>query len=460
MIALTWQQKFAWAKAHVLAVLLILIAVCACETHDYWQLQQKLEVNSDESVLSAKLDEPLSQELFVRYALDYEITNESAKQTQVVVGATTYVNNTVRARGQKVWTLEPNASMRGNLGTTQLEIGNAIDVRLECCESSSCTPREVLCPQIDASLLQNPNNAELMELTQNAGMTCFRSCQRAAECSKQCPAEASCDEECEGSLKPEKCKQENCLADSGLATCSQFCGEDIACLQNCVPNPSCVDHCYVQDTACFGNCLSFWTRCTGKRYYPPLIAQDQDWLPCAMCGAEGKCGVNWERSEELFIYDSQKQPVPCDLRCDRYPSACTKACKELHAEEEAQATCSALCIEQHLYWCNNFYVADDYLDSKHKQPCCYGTYCHNSLQAVLKTYEVRCFNDAECGVGRRCSPQGVCIDQGQSASCSVSCAPITIWHALFAAIMLLALLRSFPSFSSVYRWSKAKLKAK
>ena len=75
-------------------VALLGVITAGCEAHDYWVLTDVLSVNSEQEVYSAQNNKEISQDLFVRYQLDYELNNLSTDQsTEVVVSATSYVND-------------------------------------------------------------------------------------------------------------------------------------------------------------------------------------------------------------------------------------------------------------------------------------------------------------------------------------------------------------------------------
>ena len=82
------------------------------------------------------------------------------------------------------------------------------------------------------------------------------------------------------------------------------------------------------------------------------------------------------------------------------------------------ATQSVNSLQQHLYWCNDYTIPVDYVDPLGHQPCCFETFCKNSLNGVVKSYDVECFNDTSCRSGKYCSSEGICVDKGTPSNCS------------------------------------------
>ena len=111
-----------------------------------------IEVDSNTGVYEAHSKDEISQDLFVRYELNYEIENvNTSQETEVVVSATSYVNHVERSTGQKVWHLNGSEKGAGVLTHALLSYGNSLSVSLFCCATSRCVSKEVSCSHLTAN---------------------------------------------------------------------------------------------------------------------------------------------------------------------------------------------------------------------------------------------------------------------------------------------------------------------
>ena len=381
----------------------------ACEAHDYWLLSETLTVDSSQEIYKVSNSEDIAQDLFVRYQLDYELENTNSSQsTEVVVSATSYVNGFERATGHKVWHLDPSQKVEGILMTNQLELGNKLIVSLECCNSSMCTNKEVLCLS-DDEFTSVPDTASVAEF-------CYDSCESTDECLKTCAAESECKDLCqdEDGEEDESCRKEYCGLSGPLDSCDYLCNHEENCLASCEPTRECQADCMSLRASCFMNCLATWNRCEDEAYQP-----DTDIIPCALCGGEGSCKINLNTkiSEEWSITSTEGTTYPCNLECQNYPSECVTGCEALYEGKKERMDCMDLCLQQQLFWCNDFMIPMDYVDSRGKQPCCFETACQGSLNGVVKSYDVECFNDTSCSSDKTCSSEGICVSKGTGSSC-------------------------------------------
>lgn len=409
-------------------LLLAASAISACDAHDYWLITDKIEVNSDEEILSSKNVEPLEQELFVRYQLDYEVENTGSQATEVVVSATSFVNHIERATAQKIWHLDAGENGQGILTTNQLQLGNSLEVSLKCCSQSQCSRNAVLCPETTESLPDSNGIAAF----------CYDACEDTTSCMRQCPSEESCQSRCQNTQDREKCHKEYCDYGGTAASCSFLCADkDESCYETCHPTESCANKCLSLQATCFRNCLSTWTQCTEDSY----SAGEGD-IPCALCDGEGTCKTDYSipaEEDNYVLHSSDGQDYPCEPKCNEYPSACVSGCETLYEGDTERMRCLSRCLDQHLFWCNDYQIPTDYVDTNGKQPCCFTNYCSNSLTSVVKTYDVECFNDTSCSSGSSCSPEGICVSDG-SSNCSGqprSSHSSYIWLLMPVAVILL-----------------------
>ena len=376
----------------------------ACEAHDYWLLSDTLTVDSSQEIYKATNGDDISQDLFVRYQLDYELENTSSSQsTEVVVSATSYVNGFARATGHKVWHLDPSQKVQGILMTNQLELGNKLTVSLECCTSSVCTNKEVICPAED-EYTTLPDINDVAEF-------CYDSCESIDDCLLECPSKASCDEIC---TDDESCRTLVCSDKFLDLSCDYRCNHDASCMESCEPSKECQDTCTSLRASCFKNCLATWNRCEEQTYVP-----NTDIIPCAICGGEGSCNINLNTtvSEQWSITSTTGENYTCNLECRYYPPECVTGCEELYEEKTDRIACLDRCLQQQLFWCNDFDIPNDYVDSQGSQPCCFETACQGSLEGVVKSYNVECFNDTSCSSGKVCSSEGICVSSTSDSSC-------------------------------------------
>lgn len=364
----------------------------ACDAHDYWFIPNAIIVDSEEGIQEASNQEVIEQDLFVRYQFDYELQNLSQdSDTEVVVSATSYVNSIARATGQKVYHLDPGESTQGILTSSQLQLGNKLVVSLACCSQSQCARKDVLCSKQS----DKPDIKDIL-------VFCDSSCQDDFECVDQCPSEDGCQKLC-GS--DQECRNTICVSGVGLSTCSNQCYGDESCLETCEPAIECETKCIQQRAGCFMNCVATWTQCEDEIY-----ETDTELIPCSMCGQDGFCKKNFETpiNDELFLYSEGGAKYACSVNCSAYPEACITKCAEKYSEDAARIDCSYTCLQQHLFWCNDYSIPYDYVDSQYKQPCCFSDYCNNELTGVVKTFEVECYSDSDCKSGKVCLSEGIC----------------------------------------------------
>jgi len=396
-----WRRGGQWALTG-----LLLLCLCACDAHDYWNITETIEVSSDNGQTMAQLTNKLEQDLFVRYRLDYSVVNlDASRPTEVVVSATSYVNGIERVTGQRVWHLAAGKAGEGILTNAQLQLGNALNVKLSCCETSRCVRREVLCAQEDTSGAPSSVN--------EVALFCYGACLDASICEGSCPSQADCDARCMGTQE-NTCRKTYCdYGSTALPSCLETCAGDANC--QCEPAAICLETCSSLQATCFKNCLATWTQCT-ETYYQ----SSSDVIPCALCGGEGICLANFTPSETqvLTSVDGTKT-YTCDIDCAAYPASCVTGCNVLYDGAEQRMSCLNLCLRQHLYWCNDFTESDDYIDSRSKQPCCFEPFCHNALYGVVKTDRVECFNDSGCPSSHHCGDEGLCV-AGAASSCQTS----------------------------------------
>lgn len=387
-----------------LTSLLLFFLFSSCDAHDYWLMSDAVEVDSEQGVYGAKGGDTSPQDLFVRYEFDYEVENMSvSNDTEVVVSATSYVNGVARATGQKVWHLEPESRLQGVLMPTQLSYGNSLEVSLECCRSSRCSAKEVVSVAL----------SEEEDVSATAAF-CYDSCMDTASCLLQCPTDESCAEVCEDLSSQEACREEICRSGDGFETCAVKCQSDAACLVSCVVAPECEDECISKAGGCFKNCLA-----TAYLYTGNVYSAESPWIPCSLCGGEGRCKVNFGVSEARELESEKGEHYSCNLDCSRYPSVCVTGCQEMYASDSERMACLNTCLVQQLYWCNDYLIPEDYIDNETKQPCCYSDYCKNRLTGVVKSYGVDCFNDTNCASGSYCSYEGVCESSGSGCNAAI-----------------------------------------
>ncbi|MBQ9396636.1 MAG: hypothetical protein IJU23_14115 [Proteobacteria bacterium] len=407
-------------------------AVSACEAHDYWFVDDTIEVDASQDILTASTQEPLAQELFVRYQVDYEIENLSSEPTEAVVSATSYVNRTERATAQKVWHLDPDTIGQGILTASQLQLGNSISVSLQCCQASQCYPKETLCPQSD----------DLFDTDDDLATYCYDACKDVQPCIQKCPSAVACYKKCGEEQDMSSCIKANCLYGGSVASCEYICNGDEACLDSCMIRSECQDTCYSLAAACFRNCLSTWFRCT---LYTLAYKSPSTKVPCALCRdsddnpGTGLCDADLTPEiQEYYTLSNGSSSFVCTPDCSQFPPECMTECNELYESDKERMECLEVCISQHLTWCNSGLLSYDYIDASAKQPCCYETSCHNSLTAVVKTLDVSCFNDTDCKSGNTCSPEGVCVSGG-SGGCSATSGTASFrlfWLILPATVLL------------------------
>ena len=384
--------------------ILAALAVSGCDAHDYWALPHPLTVDSDAD--AGYNESTVSQDLFVRYQLDYEIVNKSESQpSEVVVSATSFVNSMFRTTGSRVWHLDSGESRQGILTTSQLQLGNSLRISLSSCAESRCSRREVLCPQ---SLEDLPDSQEIATF-------CYGACRNIESCIESCPSESTCQEFCKDISFMQSCRKTSCSS-AGLASCAHICRDDLACHENCKPAQECIDTCSGESATCFRNCLATWTQCTEEVYKTEKDYTD-DVIPCSLCGGDNTaCQVDFSQTgQDIHVLrDDGGNEYSCDLACGSYPPECVTGCDALFETDEDRMRCEDACLSQFLFWCNEETIPVDYVNSSGRQPCCFGQFCQAELRAVVKSYDVECFNSTECGTGSTCSDEGVCVRSGTS----------------------------------------------
>ncbi len=386
-------------------LIIVILFIAGCDAHDYWMMSQTIDVNSEEGILYAESEDPISQDLFVRYQLDYELKNLNESQvSEVVVSATSFVNSVARSTGQKVWHLNPGETAKGILTTSQLQLGNSLVISLSGCTTSRCSRKEVLCPE---SLDDLPDATQIAEF-------CYNACEDTTSCLASCPAETSCQEYCSNPVNETECRETNCGYGGSLSTCSHICKDDPECIDNCVSTPECTEKCISLRATCFRNCTATWTQCTEEFYL-----SDTSLIPCALCGGEGLCQTDFDttETETHILTGTDGKTYECDFNCSSYPASCVTGCDELYTSTDDRMQCLDVCLQQFLFWCNDYSISIDYVDSSGKQPCCFNSFCQAKLTGVIKSYDVECFNDTSCGTGSSCSAEGICVSNG-SSSCS------------------------------------------
>lgn len=417
---------FSAIRRRMLWLVLLLVCVCfscaACEVHDYWMIPSSLTVDSDQNINYSTLEEPLTDDLFMRYQLDYVIENKSTSApSEVVVIGTSYVNSFERAVGHKVWHLEPGETQEGVLMSTQLQYGNALNVSLACCGMSECMRNDVLCPQEE-------------EAPEAVAAFCYSACEARDACIEKCPASASCEQFCKESAASDidQCIQKNCTTPGQVSTCRQVCRGDAACYDACEPYAGCVTKCTSNAAACFKNCLSTWSQCTDAIFEP----QATD-IPCALCGGpeDEACLFNETKQENPILTSHSGNTYACDIDCSAYPEACVTGCETLFEDDSGRMHCLDRCLMQHLYWCNDFTIPTDFVDANVTQPCCFSNFCQAEFTGIVKTFEVQCFNDASCSSNHYCSDEGVCVSSG-AGGCSVLSSRATPPYFLFVLALL------------------------
>lgn len=370
------------------------LGLASCEAHDYWLLTEPIEVDSRAGIYAAHSKDEIAQDLFVRYELNYEVENVSTSQeTELVVSATSYVNNVERSTGQKVWLLDVGEKSAGVLPPESLSYGNSLRVSLFCCSTSRCEPRKVSCSHLEKDTQYDEAIISF----------CYKSCNTPEVCIDKCPSESACSQICKDAESVETCRRASCKSDAGLANCEQTCGDDKNCLESCTAVPECVDGCYSQVAGCFRNCLSTAYLCTDNAYL-----SDVKWIPCALCGGTGLCACDFRVQDTRKLTSSTGIEYTCDLDCSTYPSACVTGCDKLYDKDSDRENCLNQCLTQYLFWCNDNQISVDYIDSSIEQPCCYSDFCQGRLTGVVKSYDVECFNDTNCGSDKYCTDQGVC----------------------------------------------------
>lgn len=342
-----------------------------CEQQDFAAIEEVLEVSASSGQTSSTLSEPLQHDRITRHALDYRVTNTADAPVEVVVEATSLVNGARRAQGRAVVRLDGGSTRRGRITDLQLEVGNGLDLGLQCCAASQCFFNEVLCPASDGE----------GRVTATAEV-CLEGCDRIAACAPDCSA--SCGESCAGA-------------------------EDVAaCVAAC--EPECVTRCERATVVCAANCLASYRGCAD------LSANALVQVPCALCGGSGLC-----EPSELGCAPTRSAQDPWN--CLNFPVACMTGCTDDAnfdpADRAGRFACLESCIVVHQIACELSLNA--IRDPSVKAPCCYSDACEARLEAVIKVDSVECYVDSDCGTGRQCNARGICENQihEEQAGCSV-----------------------------------------
>ena len=422
----------------ILAMAACCLLFAACEVHDYWGIPDVLKVDAENDRDDAEM---LETDLFVRYQLDYSVKNTEPEPTEVVVQGSSFVNDIKRTTGKKVWHLDADEVGNGILTSPMLQYGNALQISLVCCNQSACSKNEVLCPETD-----DENNTAP---TDNA-LFCYQACQDTTRCVQECPAHAACKEYC-NNVDPqnlEDCMRASCSQPGAVQSCKQYCNADEQCIESCEIHETCEDYCSSSAAACFKNCISTWAQCADSVFENVTVT-----LPCSICNSEldkkTACSLDLTSTPEM---DQDGNPIltlknrrtnevyTCsnEYNCDRYPPQCLTDCKNLYETDTTRMNCLDACLQQHLYWCNDYTVLSEYIDTRYDQPCCYDSTCHAELGGIVKTMNVECFDNSSCSSNHYCSDDGVCTENVAS-SCSVQMRSRTD-NMTFAALLLLTVI--------------------
>ena len=67
-------ENVGYAVRHSFVYFVIGLCLASCEAHDYWLMSAPIEVDSNTGVYEAHSKDEISQDLFVRYELNYEMS--------------------------------------------------------------------------------------------------------------------------------------------------------------------------------------------------------------------------------------------------------------------------------------------------------------------------------------------------------------------------------------------------
>ena len=388
-------------------VLFLSFIFFGCDTHEFWLFDEVLRVSSAEDVIFSESTSGMTQSNFVRYSVDYRVSNKSDSASFLVVSGHSFVNEIPRSSGKSVVVLQAGETLDGRLSSRELEYGNRIHLRLECCSHSRCLPGEAYCPDIDIDV----EGFDFAQAYREMSLYCYRSCDDVSECHSRCPS-ADCKKYCENADEDERvgCLQMWC----GLSGRGKSCAvcEGSGC-DECVSSEMCLEQCTRQSLSCMGNCSVLAQQCLS--YYD--IKHDSQ-IPCHLCGGTGLCERSSSLDETPSLHGLDGAAYQCSLDCERIPTSCYDGCVSIFSEVSERIGCVRSCLEQHSYWCSGGWVSDDYTDPQSSQPCCYAGSCDGELYGVVRTEPVECFSDIVCGSGRVCNRQGVCEVVSDTGSCS------------------------------------------
>ncbi len=395
-----------------------------CEAQDFVYVDEPLRVSALKGRYAAFLSEGVSQDLVLRYAVDYRVVNLASGQVEVVVFAESAINDVPRASGQAVLRLQGGEEMSGRISDLSLEYGNHLSLALQCCSMSRCRPSEVLCPSVDPE--GEPEGDPIQ-----AGYLCMEGCSQDLWCVSGCPAEVLCEEACAEAADAERCVAEQCGRDSLLASCAVHCAGDERCLESCLPSAGCVQACEAEGTACFVNCQALYRRCTGS-----ALGSLGNELPCSLCGGSGRCTLQ-SRGDDLLVVDGSGAELSCTPRCVGYPAACSRGCATSYGEDGlAQLSCMQNCVWLQQQWCSYERQA---IDPNMRVPCCFSEHCEAEMESVVKLAAVECFSDVVCGSARRCNRRGLCenrLRDEQSGCQTLKGAPFGVGALLLGLLFL------------------------
>jgi len=339
-----------------------------CEQQDFRQLDEVLVVSASQGIAETSLVEPYYHPIITRHEVDYRVSNtsEQGEAVEVVVHAESLVNGIVRAAGWAVLQLDAGAVAEGRISDLELQLGNSVDLSLQCCGASRCLPRKVLCPG-----------------SATTPAVCVEGCGRLEGCTQDCVD----------------------AVDSTCLDCT-----DSECRTSC-----CTDQCASAAAACVGTCLAMYERC-GQT----TPKNDAVLIPCSMCTATtGLCSWTWSvENQAVMLVDSNLVETRCEPDCRSYPAACTSECDTSDPTEGF--FCARNCVLAYQRACG---LDPTSPSTNVEMPCCFGQVCEASMEAVFKFEAVECFQHTVCGSGRVCNDRGICENKVRLDQTSCDLAP-------------------------------------
>ncbi len=389
--------------AGAFGLVVVLVLVCtSCEQQDYAVVPEVLEVSASNGVLSSPIPAPLEHETITRHAVDYRVTNTGQETVEVVVFAQSSVNGVPRATGNHVHRLEGEAEASGRISELTLELGNALNLELQCCRRSQCNSLDVLCPEFEGD--DDPRRAA-------PPYVCVDACFEREKCVETCPRDAECE---------------------------AVCAEDLLCVGECPADVACAGICDEGAVACVASCLALYRRCGGE---PDGAVSGV--LPCGVCeGYEGLCSASVVSEAAVELQDAAGSIVRCAPSCVHYPAVCVTTCEEWFGGQgrDSLLDCAQSCILVFQAWCDRDPAA---IDPNLAVPCCFSESCEASLEAVIKLAAVECLDDSVCGSGRRCNRMGMCENQlrDEQTGCQVTSlrgqwsSSLWVWLIVFGGVL-------------------------